>query len=66
MPKKNRTVRDLPKAIYVDPTNAAHMVGCSRAHLYRHFLQTGRLPYFKQGRRTFIAVADIHALAEAA
>ena len=66
MRKKNTTDRDLPEAVYVDPTDAAHMVGCSRAHLYRHFLQTGLLPYFKQGRRTFIAVADIHALSKAA
>ena len=66
MPKKNSTDRVLPKAIFVDPTAAAHMVGCSRAHLYRHMLRTGLLPYFKSGRRTFIAIADIRALSKSA
>jgi len=42
------------------------MMGVSRSYLYQHWLNTGALKFVKRGRRTLIAVADIHALAEEA
>ena len=54
--------RERPERVYVDPLDAARMLGVSRSHLYTHFLNTGRLAFFKSGRRTHIAVDDIRNL----
>jgi hypothetical protein len=63
------TASELKQQLLVDPTEAARLLGVSRATLYRAILPL--LPSFHLGRRHFIRVADLehfieHKLAEAA
>jgi hypothetical protein len=59
---KGATASELKQQLLVDPTEAAWLLGVSRATLYRNILPL--LPSFHIGKRHFIRVADLEHLIE--
>ncbi len=51
---------DIEGRLYVRVKEATKIMGMGRSSIYKE-ISEGRLPTFKKGRKTFIAMKDIHA-----
>ena len=51
---------DIEGKLYVRVKEATKIMGMERSSIYKE-ISEGRLPTFKKGRKTFIAMKDIHA-----
>ena len=63
MPPPEETI-DLEGRLYVRVKEAIKIMGMGRSSIYKE-ISEGRLPITKRGRKTFIAMKDIHAWFEA-